>query len=112
MSAAANAILKVKPSDLNDKAREIGDEIQNMDNCMNNIQSTMQAVTSSAWQSTSGDNFIGRVNTLMTEIQESLTNLGFYVNDLKDAAGKYEEVEGQINSAVENLNDPSSIFNV
>lgn len=105
-----NAFLKVNPSELNSKAGEVNGQIQAMSGIMGEMGNNFNTVSEN-WQSTSGDEYIDKASTLMTEIKESLENLQVYVKDLQDAASKYEELERDIQGKVSALDDPSSIFN-
>lgn len=106
-----NAFLKVSPAELNSKANEVNAQIQTMEGLMTEMSNNFKTVNEN-WQSTSGDQYIEKANTLMTEIKESLDNLQFYVKDLTDAAAKYEDLESEIQGKVGALEDPSSIFNI
>lgn len=106
-----NAFLKVNPADLTAKANLIQGKISAMGDIMDQMVNSLKTVNEN-WQSTAGDSFMNNALKLITEIKESLENLGFYVKDLNDAAGKYEEIESEINGKVSGLEDPSSIFNV
>lgn len=106
-----NAYLKVNPADLTAKASQVQGKIDSMTDLMNQMTTTFNTVSEN-WQSTSGDAYKEKADTLITEINESLTNLSFYVKDLNDAAAKYEDLESEIHGKVSGLDDPASIFNV
>ncbi len=106
-----NAFLKVSPDELKTKSTEVRNKISEMDGYLNQM-TTSFGTLSENWQSTSGDAYKEKAETLIKEISESLTNLTYYVTDLNDAANKYEELESQLQSKVSALDDPASIFNV
>lgn len=110
-AVGANAFLKVNPSDLNTKAGEIQTQISKMEDLMNQMRSVFGMVSEN-WQSTSGAAYEDKANVLIKEITESLTYLNDYVVDLNTAGSKYEELESELSSRVNNLDDPSSVFNV
>jgi WXG100 family type VII secretion target len=106
-----NAYLKVTPDELKTKSTEVRSKISEMDGYLSQITNSMNTVSEN-WQSTSGDAYKEKAIVLVKEINESLTNLSYYVTDLNDAANKYEELETEIQGKVSALDDPSSIFNV
>ncbi len=106
-----NAFLKVTPSDLRSKAQQVQAKIQNMNDLMGQMTKSFDTLSEN-WQSTSGDTYKQKADVLIQEIKESLENLSYYVTDLNDAAGRYEELESEIQSKVSALDDASSIFNV
>lgn len=106
-----NAFLKVTPADLTTKAQQVQAKIQAMTDILNQMTSSFNIVSEN-WQSTSGDTYRDKAEVLIKEISESLENLSYYVKDLNDAAGKYEELESEIQGKVSALDDASSIFNV
>ncbi|MCM1577912.1 MAG: WXG100 family type VII secretion target [Ruminococcus sp.] len=106
-----NAYLKVKPADLDTKAQQIQTKIGVMTDLMGQMTTAFNTVSDN-WQSTSGDEYKSKADTLISEIKESLENLAYYVSDLKEAASKFEQLESEIQGKVGALDDPSSIFNV
>lgn len=107
----ANAYLKVNPADLTSKATQIQNKIEAMNNTLTGMTNAMDVLHEN-WQSTSGDAYREKAEALISEIRESLDNLGYYVTDLNDAASKYEELESEIHGKVSALDDASNIFNV
>lgn len=106
-----NAFLKVNPSDLTAKASQVQGKIDSMTDLMGQMTTAFNTVSEN-WQSTAGDTYKEKADTLISEIKESLENLTFYVKDLNNAAAKYEDLESEIQTKVSGLDDASSIFNV
>lgn len=106
-----NTFLKVNPADLTAKATQVQSTITTMEDLMNQMTTTFNTLSEN-WQSTSGDAYKEKALMLISEVKESLDNLTFYVNDLNDAAAKYEDLESEINAKVSGLEDASNIFNV
>jgi len=106
-----NAFLKANPADLRAKADQINNQISVMTDCMDSMVTAFNTVSEN-WQSTSGDAYKEKAETLIREVRESLENLGYYVSDLQTAGEKYEELESTIQGKVSSLSDPGSIFNV
>lgn len=106
-----NAFLKVTPEELRTKANQIQTMIQQMDECLSNMRNSFTTVSDN-WGSTAGDAFKERADVLIAESAESLENLRFYVDDLNQAAAKYDEVEADLQSKVGALGESSDIFNI
>ncbi len=110
-AVGSNAYLKVNPADLEGKAQQIEGKIGTMTDLMSQMTASFNTVAEN-WQSTSGDEYKNKAETLISEIKESLENLSFYVSDLREAASKFEQLESEIQSKVSALDDPQSIFNI
>ena len=103
----ADLILKVTPEEVNTKAGQIESQKQLMETYMADMQSKVNDLQS-AWDSPSGKAYYAKYTSLSQSIKASLNELATHVTNLKDAAAKYEQVNTETNTLVENLSDLST----
>ncbi len=88
----ADLILKVEPEQVRAKAREINSQKQMMESYMQEMNAKVNELNE-AWNSESGKAYVQKYSQLHKEIQDSLDALLQHVNNLNEAAQKYEEME-------------------
>lgn len=88
----ADLILKVSSEEVRTKAQQI----QSQKNLMNALMEDMKGKVSTLqdyWQSQSGQNYAAKYDNVSKNINNSLETLMTHINNLTDAAQRYEEVE-------------------
>ncbi|MCI8441762.1 MAG: WXG100 family type VII secretion target [Provencibacterium sp.] len=100
----ADLILKVTPEEVRQKAREIMNQKNLMSGLMDQMGNEVNRLAD-YWQSTSGEDYRTKYQHVTRNINNSLEDLLQKVNNLNDAAQRYDEVE---NSQVQRTNSLST----
>ncbi len=99
----ADLILKVDPAQVRTKAGEISTQKQIMETLMSEMKTKVGGLNE-AWNSESGKAYVEKYENVAKEIQDSLNALQQHINNLNDAAAKYEEMESTQTQQVNALN--------
>lgn len=95
--------LKVTPDQVRAKAGEIKNYKVTMENIVANMKSEVQRLPAEYWASRSGTNYAERFQTVETNVLRALSVLLQHVNNLRDAADKYDALERAQDQKVSNL---------
>lgn len=98
----ADLILKVEPEQVRTKATEISNQKDMMETYMQDMQNKVNELNE-AWNSEAGRKYVEKYNNVSREITDSLNALMQHVNNLNQAATKYEEMEASQSQQVDSL---------
>lgn len=105
----AELMIKVTPEEVRAKAQEITAQKNMMEAYMQDMASKVSQL-GEYWKAASGETYIEKYQVVTSNIQKSLDVLTQHVNNLTQAADRYEEVERMQSQTIGAL-DSAGIFN-
>lgn len=100
--------IKVTTEEVRAKAQEITAQKGMMEACMQDMASKVTQL-GDYWKASSGETYIEKYQNVTRNIQKSLEVLQQHVNNLLQAADRYDDLENTQNQAVSAL-DASNVF--
>lgn len=102
----ADLILKVTSEEVSNKAQEISTQRELLEGYMQEMQNQVTSLESS-WEADSGSKYMEVYQNVSNNIKKSLDTLQTHVDNLSQAAERYETLEGQQTQVVNSLRTDS-----
>lgn len=102
----ADLILKVTSEEVRNKAQEISTQRELLEGYMQEMQNQVTSLEPS-WEADSGSKYMEVYQNVSNNIKKSLDTLQTHVDNLSQAAERYETLEGQQTQVVNSLRTDS-----